>query len=54
MKIKQLIDLLQEEDPNAEVKLLKGGNDRITYPVQRVYMDENDTIVVLVPQDIED
>lgn len=55
MKVRQLINILQEEDPNAEVKLLKSETDNCTYPIERVYMDENDTVFVLVPDDnIED
>lgn len=54
MKIRQLINILQEEDPNAEIKLAIDEDCNATYPVLNVILQENDTVIVLIPNEFEE
>ena len=51
MKVRQLLNILQEEDPDTEIKLAIDEDCNTTYPVLSVIHKENDTIIVLIPNE---
>lgn len=51
MKIKHLINILKEEDPEIEVKIAINEDCDATYPIMKVQIDENNKKVTLIPDE---
>lgn len=51
MKVRQLINILQEEDPDLEVKIANDEDCNEIYSIHNIVISDNNTIVILIPNE---
>lgn len=51
MKVRQLINILKEEDPDTEIRLAVDEDCNATYPIMNVTIDENSKKIILIPDE---
>lgn len=51
MKVRQLINILKEEDPDIEIRLAVDKDCNATYPIMNVIIDENNKKIILIPDE---